>query len=104
MEKFLLFWIISLNEFVENLKNKTNKTKILLITVYCAAKMFFYLRCMKYITNSGMKFLATFVIGISVGVNLSNILGLEILNYTIGLLLFFAGLIIGEIPKWLKKN
>ena len=51
-----------------------------------------------------MKFLATFVIGISVGVNLSNILGLEILNYTIGLLLFFVGLIIGEIPKWLKKN
>lgn len=51
-----------------------------------------------------MKFLATFVIGISVGVNLSNILGLKILNYTIGLLLFFAGLIIGEIPKWLKKN
>tara|TARA_A100001015_G_C14975831_1_gene707210 strand:- start:1636 stop:1782 length:147 start_codon:yes stop_codon:yes gene_type:complete len=44
-----------------------------------------------------------FVLGISVGVNLSNILGLEILNYTIGLLFFFA-LIIGEIPKWLKKN
>ena len=65
---------------------------------------YFYLRCMKYITNSGMKFFATFVIGISVGVNLSNILGLEILNYTIGLLLFCAGLIIGEIPKWLKKN
>ena len=59
---------------------------------------------MKYITNSGMKFLATFVIGISVGVNLSNILGLEMLNYPIGLLLFCAGLIIGEIPKWLKKN
>ena len=59
---------------------------------------------MKYITNSGMKSLATFVIGISVGVNLSNILGLEILNYTIGLLIFIAGLIIGEIPKWLKKN
>ena len=51
-----------------------------------------------------MKSLATFVIGISVGVNLSNILGLEILNYTIGLLIFIAGLIIGEIPKWLKKN
>ena len=65
---------------------------------------YFYLRCIEYITNSGMKFLATFVIGISVGVNLSNILGLEILNYNIGLLLFGAGLIIGEIPKWLKKN
>ena len=57
---------------------------------------YFYLRGMKPISN--------FVLGISVGVNLSNILGLEILNYTIGLLLFFVALIIGEIPKWLKKN
>tara|TARA_B100000035_G_scaffold199626_1_gene170627 strand:- start:425 stop:580 length:156 start_codon:yes stop_codon:yes gene_type:complete len=51
-----------------------------------------------------MKSISIFVLGISVGVNLSNILGLEILNYTIGLLLFFVALIIGEIPKWLKKN
>ena len=51
-----------------------------------------------------MKNISIFIMGISVGVNLSNILGLNILNYTIGLLLFFGGLVIGEIPKWLKKN
>lgn len=44
------------------------------------------------------------LIGISVGINLSVILGNEILDYKIGLLTFVAGLIIGEYPKWFKKK
>ena len=51
-----------------------------------------------------MKQISIFLIGISVGINLSVILGNEILDYKIGLLIFFGGLIVGEYPKWFKKK
>lgn len=51
-----------------------------------------------------MKQISIFLVGISVGINLSVILGNEILDYKIGLLTFVAGLIIGEYPKWFKKK
>ena len=39
--------------------------------------------------------------GISVGINLTNILGVEVLNVNIGIILFFVGLLVGELPKLL---
>ena len=39
--------------------------------------------------------------GISVGVNLSNILGVDILDYNIGIMLFFIGLLVGELHNLL---
>lgn len=51
-----------------------------------------------------MKQISIFLIGISVGINLSVILGNEILDYKIGLLTFVAGLLISEYPKWFKKK
>ena len=37
--------------------------------------------------------------GISVGINLTNILGVEVLDVNIGIMLFFVGLLISELPK-----
>ena len=37
--------------------------------------------------------------GISVGINLTNILGVEVLDVNIGIMLFFVGLLVGELPK-----
>ena len=39
--------------------------------------------------------------GISVGINLTNILGVEVLDVNIGIILFFIGLLVGELPKLL---
>ena len=39
--------------------------------------------------------------GISVGINLTNILGVELLDVNIGIILFFVGLLVGELPKLL---
>ena len=39
--------------------------------------------------------------GISVGINLTNILGVEVLDVNIGIILFFVGLLVGELPKLL---
>ena len=51
-----------------------------------------------------MKKISIFLIGISIGINLSVILGNEVLDYQIGLLIFIVGLIVGEYPKWFKKK
>tara|TARA_B100000575_G_scaffold293336_1_gene304402 strand:+ start:2347 stop:2547 length:201 start_codon:yes stop_codon:yes gene_type:complete len=51
-----------------------------------------------------MKQISIFLIGISIGINLSVIFGNEILDYQIGLLTFNGGLLVGEYPKWSKKN
>ena len=51
-----------------------------------------------------MKKISIFLIGISIGINLSVILGNEVLDYQIGLLTFIVGLIVGEYPKWFKKK
>ena len=37
--------------------------------------------------------------GISVGINLANIIGVEVLDVNIGIMLFFVGLLVGELPK-----
>ena len=37
--------------------------------------------------------------GISVGINLTNILGFKVLDVSIGIMLFFVGLLVGELPK-----
>ena len=39
--------------------------------------------------------------GLSVGINLTNILGGEVLDVNIGIILFFVGLLVGELPKLL---
>ena len=51
-----------------------------------------------------MKQISIFLIGISIGINLSVILGNEVLDYQIGLLTFIVGLIVGEYPKWFNKK
>ncbi len=51
-----------------------------------------------------MKQISIFLIGLSVGINLSVILGNEVLDYQIGLLTFIVGLIVGAYPKWFKKK
>ena len=48
-----------------------------------------------------MKYLGVFIMGISVGINLTNILGVEVLDVNIGIMLFFVGLLVGELPKLL---
>lgn len=51
-----------------------------------------------------MKQISIFLIGTSLGINLSLIFGNEIIDYRIGLLTFFGGLLVGEYPKWSKKK
>ena len=51
-----------------------------------------------------MKQISIFLIGTSLGINLSVIFGNEIIDYQIGLLTFFGGLLVGEYPKWSKKK
>ena len=52
-----------------------------------------------------MKDISFVLLGISIGINLTNYLGVEVLDSNVGIMLFFlAGLIrLGNPFKWFKK-
>ena len=52
-----------------------------------------------------MKEFSTVLLGVSIGINLTNYFGVEVLDSTVGLILFcLAGLLnLGNPLKWFKK-